>query len=153
MDQNDMCAGFKNDALSASPVRQIFLCSCCRGMGRQAQLVWCNILGFWVVGTLTGYMLAFKAHLGVSGLWLGINAGVLSCGQLVHCSPQETELSRIYPVISQEFASRHQRHRHQVHKSFVCCLSARHDVPLLLLRKKEGKEARSVHSQFDILTS
>lgn len=50
-------------------------------MGRQAQLVCCNVVGFWVIGTFTGYMLAFKAKLGVSGLWLGINAGVLACGE------------------------------------------------------------------------
>lgn len=55
---------------------------CFRGMGRQAQLVWCNVVGFWVVGTATGYTLAFRFHMGVSGLWLGINAGVFSCGAL-----------------------------------------------------------------------
>lgn len=50
-----------------------------RGMGRQAQLVLCNVLGFWIIGTLTGWSLAFPAHLGVSGLWIGIIAGVCSC--------------------------------------------------------------------------
>ena len=54
-------------------------------MGRQAQLVACNVAGFWVIGTLTGYLLAFNAHLGVSGLWIGINAGVFSCGELPFC--------------------------------------------------------------------
>ena len=57
----------------------------CRGMGRQAQLVACNVAGFWVIGTLTGYLLAFNAHLGVSGLWIGINAGVFSCGEPPLC--------------------------------------------------------------------
>ena len=50
-------------------------------MGRQAQLVLCNVLGFWIIGTLTGWSLAFPAHLGVSGLWIGIIAGVCSCGR------------------------------------------------------------------------
>lgn len=53
----------------------------CRGMGRQAQLVICNIVGFWIIGTLTGWSLAFPAHLGVSGLWIGIIAGVCACGK------------------------------------------------------------------------
>ena len=60
-------------------------------MGRQAQLVLCNITGFWVIGTLTGWSLAFPAKLGVSGLWIGINAGVFACGQqppLMLCRPQ-----------------------------------------------------------------
>ena len=52
-----------------------------RGMGRQAQLVLCNIVGFWIVGVATGYSLAFTAKLGVVGLWVGINAGILACGK------------------------------------------------------------------------
>lgn len=56
-------------------------------MGRQAQLVICNIMGFWVIGTLTGYSLAFKANLGVTGLWVGINAGVFACGRLLDAAP------------------------------------------------------------------
>lgn len=50
----------------------------CRGLGRQASLMWFNILGFWVVGFTTGWALTFKAGLGLSGIWLGIWLGILS---------------------------------------------------------------------------
>ena len=77
-----------------------------RGMGRQAQLVCCNVAGFWVIGTLTGYVLAFNAHLGVSGLWLGINAGVFSCGELLFCVvPYMYSILPLHLLLPHEFGS------------------------------------------------
>lgn len=46
-----------------------------RGCGRQRQLMVYNIAGFWVCGVLLGYLLCFKAGLGVVGLWWGIASG------------------------------------------------------------------------------
>lgn len=51
-----------------------------RGLGRQASLMWFNIMGFWAVGFTTGWALTFKAHLGLSGIWLGILSGVSTTG-------------------------------------------------------------------------
>ena len=51
-----------------------------RGLGRQASLMWFNILGFWMVGFTMGWALTFKAGLGLSGIWLGILSGVTTTG-------------------------------------------------------------------------
>lgn len=53
----------------------------CRGLGRQASLMWFNIIGFWAVGFTTGYTLAFKVKLGLTGIWWGIFSGVSTTGQ------------------------------------------------------------------------
>ena len=37
-------------------------------------------MGFWAVGFTTGWALTFKAHLGLSGIWLGILSGVFTTG-------------------------------------------------------------------------
>ena len=57
-------------------------CNICthRGLGRQASLMWFNILGFWMVGFTMGWALTFKAGLGLSGIWLGILSGVTTTG-------------------------------------------------------------------------
>ncbi|KAL0044593.1 hypothetical protein WJX82_001696 [Trebouxia sp. C0006] len=47
-----------------------------RGLGRQASLMWFNIIGFWVVGFTTGYLLTFKANFGLAGIWWGIFWGI-----------------------------------------------------------------------------
>lgn len=39
-----------------------------------------NIVGFWAVGFVLGWALAFKADLGLSGIWLGILSGSLVVG-------------------------------------------------------------------------
>ncbi len=88
-------AGPLPDASESMTMKRLLIC---RGMGRQAQLVLCNIAGFWVIGTLTGWSLAFPAKLGVSGLWIGINAGVFACGEkhvLRGCSDQVPHGRRI----------------------------------------------------------
>lgn len=54
----------------------------CRGLGRQASLMWFNIIGFWAVGFTTGYTLAFKVKLGLTGIWWGIFSGVSTTGLL-----------------------------------------------------------------------
>ncbi|DBA92170.1 hypothetical protein WJX77_011744 [Trebouxia sp. C0004] len=48
-----------------------------RGLGRQASLMWFNILGFWAVGFTTGYTLTFRCHWGLPGVWWGILSGVM----------------------------------------------------------------------------
>ena len=53
----------------------------CRGLGRQASLMWFNILGFWAVGFTTGYTLTFRFHWGLPGVWWGILSGVITTGQ------------------------------------------------------------------------
>ncbi|DBA94578.1 hypothetical protein WJX77_010461 [Trebouxia sp. C0004] len=53
-----------------------------RGLGRQASLMWFNVLGFWMVGFTMGWALTFKAGLGLSGIWLGILGGVTTTAVL-----------------------------------------------------------------------
>ena len=53
----------------------------CRGLGRQASLMWFNIIGFWVVGFTTGYLLTFKANCGLAGIWWGIFWGISVTGE------------------------------------------------------------------------
>jgi len=53
----------------------------CRGLGRQASLMWFNIIGFWVVGFTTGYLLTFKANYGLAGIWWGIFWGISVTGE------------------------------------------------------------------------
>lgn len=36
--------------------------------------------GFWGFGVVLGFTLAFKAHLGLEGLWCGILTGVIVTG-------------------------------------------------------------------------
>lgn len=52
----------------------------CRGLGRQASLMWFNIIGFWAVGFSTGYTLAFRVGWGLPGVWYGILSGVVTTG-------------------------------------------------------------------------
>eukprot|EP00891_Asterochloris_glomerata_P006992 jgi/Astpho2/6992/Aster-x1413 len=46
-----------------------------RGMGRQAALLWSGLGAFWVVAVPLSWALAFPAHLGLHGLWIGQVAG------------------------------------------------------------------------------
>ena len=50
-------------------------------MGRQSQLMWVGIAGFWGCGVPLGYTLAFPTKFGISGLWLGALAGSLIVGK------------------------------------------------------------------------
>ena len=50
-------------------------------MGRQATLLVMGIAGFWAGGVLPSALLAFPAHWGVQGLWLGLNIGTVIVGR------------------------------------------------------------------------
>ncbi|MEW5310402.1 MAG: hypothetical protein WDW38_002203 [Sanguina aurantia] len=45
------------------------------GCGRQHQLMFINLFGFWVCGVLVGALLCFKAGMGLRGLWWGTTIG------------------------------------------------------------------------------
>ena len=45
-------------------------------MGRQGEVAGMNLLGFWVIGVVFGSLLAFKAGMGVAGLWWGLAVGL-----------------------------------------------------------------------------
>ena len=47
-----------------------------RGIGRQAQLMLFNAMGFWATGVTSGLLLTFALHLRLVGLWLGIVIGI-----------------------------------------------------------------------------
>eukprot|EP00611_Tribonema_gayanum_P003587 TRINITY_DN12844_c0_g1_i1.p1 TRINITY_DN12844_c0_g1~~TRINITY_DN12844_c0_g1_i1.p1 ORF type:complete len:654 (-),score=189.96 TRINITY_DN12844_c0_g1_i1:927-2789(-) len=53
-----------------------------RGMGRQKELLYFNIIGLWCVGVLSGYLLAFTAGLELRGLWTGVCLGVFTTAML-----------------------------------------------------------------------
>jgi Na+-driven multidrug efflux pump len=71
-----------------------------RGLGRQPQLLWVNLGGFWLVGMVLGIFLTFKAGLGEIGLWWGLLAGITATG--ARSSPSEVpvweELEMLVPV-------------------------------------------------------
>ncbi|KXZ46433.1 hypothetical protein GPECTOR_43g869 [Gonium pectorale] len=46
-----------------------------RGCGHQHLTAIFNFTGFWICGVLLGYLLCFKAGMGLDGLWLGICSG------------------------------------------------------------------------------
>ncbi|MEW5307134.1 MAG: hypothetical protein WDW36_009549 [Sanguina aurantia] len=48
-----------------------------RGCGRQHQLMFINLFGFWLFGVVIGALLCFKAGMGLRGLWWGILAGLV----------------------------------------------------------------------------
>ncbi|KAK9809481.1 hypothetical protein WJX73_002316 [Symbiochloris irregularis] len=54
-----------------------------RGIGRQAQLLWINLFGFWAIGVLLGYYLTFPRHMGIKGLWVGLNTGLMTSSVIV----------------------------------------------------------------------
>lgn len=62
-------------------------------MGRQKQLLWMGIAGFWGVGVPLGWALAFPAGLGLPGLWLGQLAGSLIVGKPSILKPQPLTLN------------------------------------------------------------
>lgn len=51
-----------------------------RGLGRQPQLLWVNLGGFWGVGMALGVLLTFKLGAGEIGLWWGLLAGITATG-------------------------------------------------------------------------
>lgn len=64
----------------------------CRGMGRQSQLMWVGIAGYWGFGVPLGYTLAFRTNLHLSGLWLGSLTGASIVGKpapLTSCTAEK----------------------------------------------------------------
>ncbi|BDA44364.1 probable multidrug and toxin extrusion protein 1 [Coccomyxa sp. Obi] len=47
-----------------------------RGLGRQPQLLWVNLTGFWAVGMVVAVLLTFKLGFGEIGLWWGLLSGI-----------------------------------------------------------------------------
>ena len=62
------------------PLTHFFTFAACRGMGRQGQLGIFNFVGFWGIGVVCGYYLAFHVGWGLEGLWTGILLGVVVTG-------------------------------------------------------------------------
>ncbi|MEW5307129.1 MAG: hypothetical protein WDW36_009545 [Sanguina aurantia] len=56
-----------------------------RGCGRQHQLMFTNLFGFWVCGVLVGALLCFKAGMGLRGLWWGITIGDIVTAVVTFC--------------------------------------------------------------------
>jgi len=51
-----------------------------RGAGDTRTAMICHALAHWTVGLPVGYVLAFRAGLGVIGLWVGLSAGLVVAG-------------------------------------------------------------------------
>jgi len=47
-----------------------------RGMARPERAAMANLLGYYAVGLPLGYLLGFRFHLGLVGIWLGLVAGL-----------------------------------------------------------------------------
>jgi MATE family multidrug resistance protein len=67
-----------------------------RGLGDTTTSMVANLAGHWFLGLPIGYTLAFPFGLGVTGLWLGLVSGLISCGvlQLVAWTRTSTRLRR-----------------------------------------------------------
>ena len=88
-----------------------------RGLGRQASLMWFNILGFWVVGFTSGWALTFKAGLGLSGIWIGILSGVTTTGMPLAYCPLHSCLSAVSNI--KHYSSVFFKHGHPT--VCLCC--------------------------------
>ena len=73
----------------------------CRGMGRQGQLGIYNFVGFWGIGVVCGYYLAFHVGWGLEGLWTGILMGVVitGCGATVPSSDLGQGIGLVWSVM------------------------------------------------------
>lgn len=61
-------------------------------MGRQSQLMWVGVAGYWGCGVPMGYTLAFHTNLHLSGLWVGSLTGAVIVGkaaQMISCSKSQ----------------------------------------------------------------
>lgn len=61
-----------------------------RGLGMQPRLLWVNLGGFWGIGILLGFLLTFKAHIGIVGLWWGLLSGITSTGAAEEFCPHSS---------------------------------------------------------------
>jgi MATE family multidrug resistance protein len=56
-----------------------------RGLGdTRTPMLW-NLAGHWFIGLPVAYVLAFRAGLGVVGLWWGLSSGLIICGVALVC--------------------------------------------------------------------
>jgi MATE family multidrug resistance protein len=54
-----------------------------RGLGdTRTPMLW-NLVGHWLVGLPTGYVLCFVLGFGVIGLWWGLSSGLIICGAVL----------------------------------------------------------------------
>ena len=54
-----------------------------RGLGDTHTPMICLLIAHWVIGLPVGYFLAFRAGLGVLGLWLGLSTGLVLAGSVL----------------------------------------------------------------------
>ncbi len=55
---------------------QVVACGVLRGIGHTRPAAWANFVGYWVLALPLGAWLAFRADVGVSGIWWGLAAGL-----------------------------------------------------------------------------
>jgi MATE family multidrug resistance protein len=65
------------DALQASSTGVL------RGLGDTRTPMLGNIVGHWLLGLPLGYLLCFRAGLGVVGMWIGLSTGLVAIGLLL----------------------------------------------------------------------
>ncbi len=54
-----------------------------RGLGETRVPMLANLFAHWGIGLPTGYLLAFPAHMGVVGLWIGLAIGLIVAGVIL----------------------------------------------------------------------
>ena len=55
---------------------QVVACGVLRGIGRTRPAAWANFVGYWMLALPLGGWLAFRADVGLSGIWWGLAAGL-----------------------------------------------------------------------------
>jgi MATE family multidrug resistance protein len=48
-----------------------------RGIGETRMPMIMNVIGHWLLGLPIGYLLCFRYHWGVAGLWIGLSVGLI----------------------------------------------------------------------------
>jgi MATE family multidrug resistance protein len=51
-----------------------------RGIGETHVPMWANFVGHWCIGLPIAYVLCFRRHWGVEGLWMGLGVGIALIG-------------------------------------------------------------------------
>jgi MATE family multidrug resistance protein len=51
-----------------------------RGIGETRVPMWANLVGHWCIGLPIAYVLCFRRHWGVEGLWMGLGVGIALIG-------------------------------------------------------------------------
>jgi MATE family multidrug resistance protein len=86
---------------------QVVGCGVLRGMARTRPAAWFNLLGYWVLGIPAGAWLAFRADLGLPGIWWGLCLGLLVVSVLLvieiqQRGPAQVERTALQPDKSLE---------------------------------------------------